>query len=440
MRKFSIEDSKNSSIILSLKNEELLADSSKKTGFTKLIVILWAFNILLKASYSVCAPFLPAEANAKGVDQSLVGLIFCSYSISFAIVSPIVGKYMVKVGRRNFLIIGSIMIALSNLGFVILHYIDGANTFIISFTLLRLLQGAGTGWIQTANYSILSQMYPHQVEFVWGCLEAAAGIGLCFGPILAIPFYHLGGYAAPFSLFFIVFFLYCFMIRPIVPEQVDDLEGFMLDTSKYSYSKMLSNRRILFANLGQLVNVYQYTFIDPFLANRMYEGFGLGAESTSLLFFILGIGYTAAWQGVFITLKSLSFRRWLYCFFILDGIWVMMYGPTELIPIPKSLVVISIFMFLSGVAWAHTTIPLLPEILEAGNQELNYPQEILNDFSSGLFNMSFAFGEILGPLIGNYLYVEYGMIKTWDFIGFFIIGFAILYFLIWDKTMHWNKR
>lgn len=83
----------------------------------------------------------------------------------------------------------------------------------------------------------------------------------------------------------------------------------------------------------------------------------------------------------------------------------MMYGPTEFFPIPKSIFIFAISLFLGGVTSAHTIIPTLPEILEAGRVELGYPVEVLNDFSSGIFNMSFAFGEILGPFIGNLLYV-----------------------------------
>jgi len=51
-------------------------------------------------------------------------------------------------------------------------------------------------------------MYPTQIEFVCGCLEAAAGIGMCFGPIIAIPFYQIGGYTAPFLVFGSVFTIY----------------------------------------------------------------------------------------------------------------------------------------------------------------------------------------------------------------------------------------
>lgn len=75
----------------------------------------------------------------------MVGIIFASYSVSFAIVSPIVGKIMSGFGRRNCLILGSVIISISNMGFVFLHYMDGAYTFIFGFTFLRLLQGVGTG-------------------------------------------------------------------------------------------------------------------------------------------------------------------------------------------------------------------------------------------------------------------------------------------------------
>lgn len=235
---------------------------------------------------------------------------------------------------------------------------------------------------------------------------------MCFGPFIAIPLYLMGGYVLPFLVFAVIFFVYCFMIKPIVPEEVDELEEVEIDTSKYSYKRMLSNRRILFANLALFVNIFQYTFIDPFLADRMVVDFGYGEKSASLLFFVLGIGYAGTCNGVYITLKHLSFRRCFFIFFILNGICTLMYAPTDFLPIPRHLSIIAVFMFLGGVTSAHTIIPTLPEIIEAGRSELGYPPEVLNDFSAGLFNMFFAFGEIFGPLIGNQLYVDQGMSRT----------------------------
>lgn len=119
----------------------------------------------------------------------------------------------------------------------------------------------------------------------------------------------MGGYIAPFLAFGLVFVVYSFIIKPSVPYEVEEIEEISIDTSKYSYSKMLKNKRILFANFALIINIFQYTFIDPFLAIRMRDDFGLGEKSASLLFFVLGIGYAGACQGVYLTLKYLSFRR-----------------------------------------------------------------------------------------------------------------------------------
>lgn len=263
---------------------------------------------------------------------------------------------------------------------------------------------------------------------------------MCFGPFIAIPLYMAGGYLLPFLVFAVIFFAYCFMINPIVPKEVDELEEVEIDTAKYSYSKMLFNRRILFANLALFVNIFQYTFIDPFLADRMVEDFGFGEKSASLLFFVLGVGYAGTCNGVYLTLRHLSFRRCFFIFFILNGLCTFMYGPSDIIPLPKSLYLIAVFMFLGGVTSAHTIIPTLPEILEAGRNELGYPAEVLNDLSAGLFNMFFAFGEIFGPLIGNQLYVENGMSRTCEAIGLSVILFAVIYFLVCDASLPWNKQ
>ena len=79
-------------------------------------------------------------------------------------------------------------------------------------------------------------------------------------------------------------------------------------------------------------------------------------------------------------------------------------------------------------------------MIEAGKTELNYPEEVLNEFGAGLFNMNFAIGEVLGPLLGNKLYVEHGMKSTSNYVGSFILFFTFLYFLMCDKSMPWQKE
>jgi MFS family permease len=409
-----------------------------KLGYNKIIFIMWFFNLIQNAAFSVWAPFLPSEAARKGIEQHLVGIMFCAYSFSFAIVSPIIGLKMQRIGRRNILVIGSVWSTLATIGFASLYYIHDRTAFICWFTLFKMILGIGSGWIQTVSYSILTLENPHQVEFVCGCLEAASGMGLWFGPLIAIPFFHIGGYIAPFIAFWFVFLTYSLTVKHMIPARVDVIEhATNIDRSNYSYKTMLKNKRIVFALFALSVNIFQFTFIDAFLVRRMKEDFGLEEISTSILFFALGLGLTLSCQWVFITLKFISFRRCFFIFFALNGLWTFMYGPTELLPFGKSLVLVFLFMFLGGITSAYTLVPILPEMLDAGKGDIK--EEVLNDLAAGLFNMAWAFGEITGPFIGNVLYVVYGMPRACDLVGAGVILFTILYFFFWDVSMPWNK-
>ena len=46
-------------------------------------------------AFSVCAPILPVELEAKGISAASIGLPFTIYSVGVVIWSPIVGKYMI---------------------------------------------------------------------------------------------------------------------------------------------------------------------------------------------------------------------------------------------------------------------------------------------------------------------------------------------------------
>jgi len=99
------------------------------------------------------------------------------------------------------------------------------------------------------------------------------------------------------------------MVNSVVPKEVDQREVTVVDDSKYSYTQLLSNKRILFANLALIVNIFQYTFIDPFLADRMLKDFGYNESVSGLMFFFLGLGYAGACQLSYKTLEYMSFRR-----------------------------------------------------------------------------------------------------------------------------------
>ena len=62
-------------------------------------------------------PFLPLELELWGVSVSMIGYIFCMYSVAVIIGSPIVGKLMTTIGRRKILIFGLSFMGLAMIGF-----------------------------------------------------------------------------------------------------------------------------------------------------------------------------------------------------------------------------------------------------------------------------------------------------------------------------------
>jgi len=116
-------------------------------------------------------------------------------------------------------------------------------------------------------------------------------------------------------------------------------------------------------------------------------------------------------------------------FFIVNGLSTFLYGPISLSYVPQTIGVVVFAMVVSGLTSAHTLIPAVPEIIEAGREELGYPENVLSDFSAGLFNMNFAIGEAVGPFIGNKLYVDLGMETTSNMFGGFVLMFTLLYFI-----------
>ena len=60
--------------------------------------------------------------------------------------------------------------------------------------------------------------------------------------------------------------------------------------------------------------------------------------------------------------------------------------------------------------------------------------------NSGLFNTSFSLGNIIGPLVGNFGYINFGFEWTCEYLGYILILYAIIYFFVCDDLFFKGKR
>jgi len=64
-----------------------------------------------------------------------------------------------------------------------------------------MLGGFGAGANATASMAVLSSFNQQEREKYIGWIEAGAGIGLLFGPLMGALLYSIGGYVMPFAVF-----------------------------------------------------------------------------------------------------------------------------------------------------------------------------------------------------------------------------------------------
>lgn len=121
--------------------------------------------------------------------------------------SPVIGRYMHKVGKANALIIGIFLIIAGILALGAVDYVDDKTWFVVVSFIAKAVLGIGSGMNSTAIISIIASIYKHDREQYLGMVESSSGIGLLLGPIAGSLLYLAGGYVLPFAVLGGTYFL-----------------------------------------------------------------------------------------------------------------------------------------------------------------------------------------------------------------------------------------
>ncbi len=135
----------------------------------------------------IIAPLLPLYAEKLGATGIWLGVIFASYSISRAILTPVFGRLSDRSGRKRFISIGLLSYAIISLGYI------WAGS-VAQLTLIRLIHGISAGMIIPIAQAYVGDISPKGEEGTWmGYYQAAFFGGFGFGPLLGgILTEHLG--------------------------------------------------------------------------------------------------------------------------------------------------------------------------------------------------------------------------------------------------------
>ncbi len=145
----------------------------------------------------IISPLLPLYAENMGATGIWLGVIFAGFSISRAIVMPIIGRLSDRNGRKLFICIGLFIYAIISPGYI---WADNVS----QLALVRLIQGAAAGMIIPIAQAYVGDISPEGEEGKWmGYFHAAFFTGFGVGPLMGgvltdhfgmnVAFFTMGG-------------------------------------------------------------------------------------------------------------------------------------------------------------------------------------------------------------------------------------------------------
>ncbi|KAI6209454.1 MFS-type transporter SLC18B1 [Aphelenchoides besseyi] len=378
--------------------------SSSYTRFSDLTRKQWATvgmlaiaNLCSTVAFSCIAPFYPSEAKLKDLNSSQIGVVFGVFELVILITAPFLGKYMSVIGSKRMFTVGLLVTGITAILFGFLNFLPAGRTFFWASLLIRCLEALGDACFVTSSFAISAKCFPGRIATIVGIMETFAGLGYTAGPVIGGVLYDLGGFMLPFvvlgTLLILATVISIFLVDTAEDEVPEETEGMI---------GMLKMPLIWIMVFAVVICAVSLSFFDPTLADHL-SSFNLSTTQVSLFFLLCGGLYTIS-----APLWGMLLDRWDICnSLMLFGsaatvIAMLFVGPSPLLGVGKSLVVIGLSLSLFGVASSALYIPTFQNCLNAVKEKGYEDNFHTYGCVSGIFQAAFAFGAFVGPTIGGF--------------------------------------
>ena len=120
---------------------------------TRDFVLAFLSQFVFSFAFSMLIPTLPIYLSRLGSREGEIGVLIGVLSISSVVLRPSVGKLLSRVPERRFMIAGSLLCAVTSVGYLV------ASPF-WPFLTVRLLQGIGFGFFFAASNTLIANISP----------------------------------------------------------------------------------------------------------------------------------------------------------------------------------------------------------------------------------------------------------------------------------------
>ncbi len=376
----------------------------------KNLLIVWICQFLAMIGMSAVVPFLPLFIRELGVtklEQTALwsGLVFAGpFFISFFL-APVWGSMGDKYGRK-------IMTLRAVFGLAIAQILIGFSQNITQLFLVRLFQGALSGFLPAAMALIASNTPEEKTGYALGFLQSSTAAGTVLGPLIGGVLSDLFGFRFVFFCVAALLFITGILVLILVKE-----ENKVEKEKSFSF---IDNWKLLLNNRGLRVTAFMITltalgfsYVRPIFVLYV-ETFNISSKIlptiTGALYSIMGIfsTFSAAWWGKRVEKSGL--KKNLFAASLITG---AMYAAHSFVSDPFTLIPIRMLL---GFGFGA----MLPLLFTAISKNISFERK------GGVLGVASSFqilGNMSGPVIGGYAVGVMG-VKT----SFFLTG--IIFFII----------
>jgi predicted MFS family arabinose efflux permease len=161
---------------------------------TRDFVLCFFAQFAFSSVFFILIPTIPIYLSRSGSTDAGIGILVGVLSVSSLILRPLIGRALLKIPEKKFMIVGSLLYALSSIAYLF------AEPF-WPILIVRVFQGIGLAVFQTASFTLITRISPdaHRGQSL-SYFYLAINIAFALGPSLGMYVMNL----FDFSILFVV--------------------------------------------------------------------------------------------------------------------------------------------------------------------------------------------------------------------------------------------
>ena len=270
---------------LALTSELKPPQTSLSSQTKRILYFLAACIALTMTGYGIVMPVFAKRIGELGSGVQALGLMTMSFAFAQFLLSPFMGSFADRFGRRPLILIALAGEVIANGAYL---YAQSVPLYIA----IRFFQGGISAGLLPATLGVVGDRVPEDQHAQWtGVIMASYAAGFIFGPALGGFLFDHWGYIAPFAISGILAFLALVLAVVMVPEtrpaaaSSQKLKPVPGRTKWREIWASLPRPLYLFATLLLIdfIATFAFAFIEPQMALYFYNELSLTPTQLGLI-------------------------------------------------------------------------------------------------------------------------------------------------------------